>query len=1391
MRLLSLEVEHFRAIQEARLQFGPGLNVVHGPNDRGKSTLTEAIRAALLVAPASVESRSFATWGAPAGQLPRVILGFECDGAAWQVEKVFGQGTRAKAYLRKSADGGVRYHAHAEGRDVDGKLRELLNWGLAPPGGKGKAQRPDTFLTTALLGKQGEVSAIFDASLKVDQDDTGRALVTRALDALGQHPDVTRLLERLKERSEEAYSASGRLKRSADSPLVRARTALKEREDRLRSLEESARQGKEVEEQVRNVLRQRETALEGRDQARAALDKLREQAAAADQREQLDRAVSQHLREHDRVAAAFSALETARLEHAQAEAALASIGTEWQEAVDIAQSAAAAAQSARERLARAQAAHASSRELETAERGARVSELRALRENARARKAAAHAAVTAINELDSLEAKLVAAQVELNAAGKEAVRASAELDLALALEEHREASALAAAVTEAAAEHGLQSARESAASAAVREADAAVKAASEKLDNARNADEHAQRDAETHAMNIRVLDTKILHCEAAARDEREALARARAAVERVRQAEQAQAAAAAAEARAAEIDASLGANADEIARAEARLRALESMSLELRRRAAVTKADELSAREVAARDHRRRAAEARERAARMEAEATGVRLPSPQQLASLRAMQAEIKSRKSANPAAASPQTALVLLAAAAGAAIGFAAARYGTSAGTGVSIGAALMLSVVAAVIAALASVCSQKGKAEVLWRAESERLESRLARETEPVLSEAGVSALDEIDSRRLQVQTLRTNAEGLRQEAAGLDREADSMFEIAAGLASLRRELETLDAQLASRNAGPAMDSEVLAGGQQALNEQSIREQDQLDRARRIRDELRTEQLRQVTVCASTRVAAERALAERGEALSSSTETAIADAESRWRSAEAQLTALREERRQAAGLEHPAAASVSQIDLGEAEQAAAIAVKKAADLRGEHQAVVHDLARATARLELARRAADAISLPEIEARVVAARAVAEPGEEPGAEPPDSASAKSRHERARERVSIASTSVELVAAEIPQARRKVEALQPGLPSGAAAGAAAELASAEAEECRLEAELRDAEIEVPDPAGPDSFSARELRDAEQAAGIAEQALTDLRARAAALTDKRAELTAAAERARGESEASNRQTLGMDLAAAQAELAKARQALDGTEPAVDVSPSHLEQFELALESRNHALTACEGRLNELRGKLELVAGRVGIERLEEEQEAVQRAKEYAEEQELDYEATKHLMESLEAAEAKRSSHLGRCLAAPVTERFLALTGDFYAHVQLDPDLRMEGFMAAGEARRVEELSVGTREQLATIVRLAIAAQLKTAVLLDDQLVHSDSERLDWFRKQVRNSVHAHDHQVIVMTCRLSDYAAEDEISPLEGTVSPDGSPPTIINILEVLQRVEA
>ena len=49
MRLHRLRVWNFGAVRDIDVEFGPGLNVLYGPNDLGKSTLVDAIRLVLLL----------------------------------------------------------------------------------------------------------------------------------------------------------------------------------------------------------------------------------------------------------------------------------------------------------------------------------------------------------------------------------------------------------------------------------------------------------------------------------------------------------------------------------------------------------------------------------------------------------------------------------------------------------------------------------------------------------------------------------------------------------------------------------------------------------------------------------------------------------------------------------------------------------------------------------------------------------------------------------------------------------------------------------------------------------------------------------------------------------------------------------------------------------------------------------------------------------------------------------------------------------------------------------------------------------------------------------------------------------------------------------------------
>ncbi len=137
MRLLGVELWAFRGIRHAAIELGPGLNVLYGPNDLGKSSLAEAIRAALLLTYSAAEGDKYHPWQEDA--VPKVQLRFLHEGRTYRLTKSFGTGNRGGATLEVSRDG-EKYAAEAKGREVEQKVRELLQWGVVNPGGKSGAR---------------------------------------------------------------------------------------------------------------------------------------------------------------------------------------------------------------------------------------------------------------------------------------------------------------------------------------------------------------------------------------------------------------------------------------------------------------------------------------------------------------------------------------------------------------------------------------------------------------------------------------------------------------------------------------------------------------------------------------------------------------------------------------------------------------------------------------------------------------------------------------------------------------------------------------------------------------------------------------------------------------------------------------------------------------------------------------------------------------------------------------------------------------------------------------------------------------------------------------------------------------------------------------------------
>ena len=187
------------------------------------------------------------------------------------------------------------------------------------------------------------------------------------------------------------------------------------------------------------------------------------------------------------------------------------------------------------------------------------------------------------------------------------------------------------------------------------------------------------------------------------------------------------------------------------------------------------------------------------------------------------------------------------------------------------------------------------------------------------------------------------------------------------------------------------------------------------------------------------------------------------------------------------------------------------------------------------------------------------------------------------------------------------------------------------------------------------------------------------------------------------------------------------------------------------------------LEGIEHQILRAHGALEQVGGAVARERLRDATEAFDLATRQEREIEAEYEAWKLLLEQMKEADAAQASNLGQALGPAIAGRFQELTRRRYETVQLNAQLATEGIMVSGAVRPTDQFSVGTREQLSTLYRLSLAEYLGSTIVLDDQLVQSDDNRMDWFRALLAEK--ARNFQILVFTCRPSDYLAKGALVP--------------------------
>jgi DNA repair exonuclease SbcCD ATPase subunit len=230
-------------------------------------------------------------------------------------------------------------------------------------------------------------------------------------------------------------------------------------------------------------------------------------------------------------------------------------------------------------------------------------------------------------------------------------------------------------------------------------------------------------------------------------------------------------------------------------------------------------------------------------------------------------------------------------------------------------------------------------------------------------------------------------------------------------------------------------------------------------------------------------------------------------------------------------------------------------------------------------------------------------------------------------------------------------------------------------------------------------------------------------------------------------------------------------------ALADADRAVEDAKQRLAALELALRAENPEAVAaeverCEAALVRVKGDIarlekevndlavELTAlGQRGLAeelaQVESDCAAVERELNHIEAQAL---AVDLLYRTLDAA-LKRAKE---AIAQPVIARLLPYLRQLLpgAEPSISEELVLTGIRRESATEPFEDLSIGTREQLAVLVRLAYADLLSeqgmpVTVILDDALVNSDDERRDRMKAILYQA--AKRYQVLVLTCHEREY----------------------------------
>ncbi|MBD3367431.1 MAG: AAA family ATPase [Candidatus Eisenbacteria bacterium] len=175
MRLRRLDMLNFGRFREHVVEFEPGLNVLVGPNESGKSTFLEAVATVLYVDPATTAKKTLKheRWGSPGAM--RLRLEFDHDGEVWILEKDFGNGESRLS----SPDGSVTV---ADRKEVDRRVASIVGFRAREVFESVAAVRQNELADVALPSRRKGLLPLIEARLTSAGGTTGAAGVIEGVD---------------------------------------------------------------------------------------------------------------------------------------------------------------------------------------------------------------------------------------------------------------------------------------------------------------------------------------------------------------------------------------------------------------------------------------------------------------------------------------------------------------------------------------------------------------------------------------------------------------------------------------------------------------------------------------------------------------------------------------------------------------------------------------------------------------------------------------------------------------------------------------------------------------------------------------------------------------------------------------------------------------------------------------------------------------------------------------------------------------------------------------------------------------------------------------------------------------------------------------------------------